>query len=147
MWPLTSQIGASGTGHRVQKLVAEGLFSGAAVNESGAAVHRLLQLGCERSGIVTWITGQRAGVSDPDFTVFSSRNCYFQNPDLGKDLDVGGPSAAVTVPPGQSLAKRLEKTPRGQQRVRAKKCTRVEFKVTLCYLMTPKRMLVHSESL
>ena len=66
LWPLTSQIGASGTGHRVQKLVAEGLFSGAAVNESGAAVHRLLQLGCERSGIVTWITGQRAGVSDPE---------------------------------------------------------------------------------
>ena len=45
------------------------------------------------------------------------------------------------------LPKDLDKTLRGQQRVRAKKCTRVEFKVTLCYLMTPKRMLVHSESL
>jgi hypothetical protein len=55
--------------------------------------------------------------------------------------------SAAAVPPGQSFAKRLEKTLRGQQRVRAKKCTRVEFKVTLCYLMTPKRMLVHSASL
>ena len=66
MWPLTSQIGAGGTGHRVQKLVAEGLFSGAAVSAGGAVVHRLLRLGCERSNIVTWVTGQRAGVSDPE---------------------------------------------------------------------------------
>ncbi len=55
--------------------------------------------------------------------------------------------SAAAVPPGQSFAKRLEKTLRGQQRERAKKCPGVEFKVTLCYLMTPKRMLVHSASL
>jgi hypothetical protein len=45
------------------------------------------------------------------------------------------------------LPKDLKKHREGNQRVRAKKCPRVEFKVTLCYLMTPKRMLVHSASL
>ena len=63
---LTSGIEAVSAGHRVQLPVAEGLFSGTAVSESGAAVHRLLQLGCERSVIITWIIGQRAGVSDPE---------------------------------------------------------------------------------
>ena len=36
-----------------------GLFSGAAVSARGAVVHISLQLDCKRSGIVTWVTGQR----------------------------------------------------------------------------------------
>ena len=47
----TSGIEAVSAGHRVQlPVVVEGLFSGGAVSESGGAVHRLLQLGCERFG-------------------------------------------------------------------------------------------------
>ena len=56
----TPGIEAVPAGHRVQLQVAEGLFSGAADSARSAVVHRLLQLGCERSSIVTWVIGQRA---------------------------------------------------------------------------------------
>ena len=54
--------------------------------------------------------------------------------------------SAVTVTRGQSLLKKRDKTPRSQPWVGSKKCTRVEFKVTVCCLMTPIRMLVYCAS-
>ena len=55
--------------------------------------------------------------------------------------------SAVTVTRSQCQLKKRDKTPRSQPWVGSKKCTRVEFKVTVCCLMTPIRMLVYSESL
>ena len=74
---LTSAIGGDGDGRRVPLSVKNGLFSGAAVSARGAVVHRLLQRGCERSSIVTWVTGQRAGVSEPDRdALVQCSDCY-----------------------------------------------------------------------
>lgn len=55
--------------------------------------------------------------------------------------------SAVTVTRGQSLLKKRDKTPRSQPWVGSKKCTSVEFRVTVCCPTTPIRMLVYSESL
>ena len=57
--------------------------------------------------------------------------------------------SAVIVTRGQSLLKKRDKTPRSQPWEGSKICTRLEFKVTVCCLMTAIRirMLVYSESL
>ena len=47
-------------------LVKKDLFSAAAVSARGAMGRRLVQWGCEWSSIVTWVTGQRTSVSEPD---------------------------------------------------------------------------------
>ena len=53
------------------------LFSWATVSARGAVVHKLQQRGCERSNIVTWVTGQRAGVSEPDRdALVQCSDCY-----------------------------------------------------------------------
>ena len=55
-----------GDGRRVPLSVKKGMFSGAAISAGGAAALSKLHMGCERSNIVTWVTGQRTGVSEPD---------------------------------------------------------------------------------
>ena len=92
----------------------------------GAPVHRSLQLGCKRSGIVTWVTGQRVD---------------------GLRLWFGDLVRCCSDYANLNFGQTDPETPKSETSKVGKKITRVEFKVTLCYLMTPKRMLVHSESL
>ena len=83
-WLLTSAIGGDGHGRRVPLSVKNRLFSGAAVSAGGAAALSKLHTGCERSSIVTWVTGQRAGVSDPDRdALVQCSDCYARSDNLG----------------------------------------------------------------
>ena len=123
---LTSGIEAVSAGHRVQLRSRRACFQG---QQSAKAVQRC-------TGYCSWAVN---GLALSPGSLGSAQ--AFQTPSRRSQC------SAAAVPPGQSFAKRLEKTLRGQQRVKQKTCPRVEFKVTLCYLMTPKRMLVHSASL
>ena len=123
---LRQSIGGDGDGRRVPFSVKNACFQG---QRSAHAV----QCGAD------WCSGAVSGQAVSLGSLGSAQ--AFQNP-AGVLW-----CSAVTVTRGQSLLKKRDKTPRSQPWVGSKKCTRVDFKVTVCCLMTPIGMLVYSESL